>query len=71
MNLVLNKKGRIGLMVWSEHRRVYIDVLGHRLGLQERLHHLIEAKDVVDVANPSRARFDGDIGDWHLLRIAA
>jgi hypothetical protein len=32
---------------------------------------LVEAKDVVDVADASRGRFDGDIGNWHLLRIAA
>ena len=58
-------------MVWSEHRRVNIDVFGRRLGPQERLHHLVETKNVVDVADPSRGWFDGDIGDWHLLRIAA
>ena len=58
-------------MVWSEHRRVNIDVFGRRLVLQERLHHLVETKDVVDVADPSRARFDRDIGNWHLLRVAA
>jgi hypothetical protein len=54
-------------MVWPEHCRVNIDVLVRRLGLQERLHHLVETKDVVDVADPSRARFDGYIGNWHLL----
>ena len=49
MNLVLHEKGRIRFLVWSEHRRVNIDVFGRRLLLQERLHHLVEAKDVVDV----------------------
>src|SRR5260370_8404606 len=69
MNLVLKEKGRIRFLVWSDHRRVNIDVFGGRLVLKERLHHLVEAKDVVEVADPSRRRFDGDIGNWHLLRI--
>ena len=32
---------------------------------------MVEAKDVVDLAEPRRGWFDGDKGDWHLLRIAA
>jgi len=56
MNLVLNEKGRIRFLVRSEHRRANIDVFGRRLVLQERLHHLVEAKDVVDVADPCRGR---------------
>jgi len=44
MNLVLNEKGRIRFLVWSEHRRVNIDVFGRRLVLKERLHHLVEAR---------------------------
>jgi hypothetical protein len=50
--LVLNEKGRIRSLVWSEHRRVNIDVFGRWLLLEERLHHLVEAKDVVEVADP-------------------
>ena len=56
VNLVLHEKGRVRLMIWSEHSRVNIDVSGRGLVLEERLHHLVEAKDVVEVADPSRAR---------------
>ena len=52
--MVLNAKGRIRSLVWSEHRRVNIDVFGRWLLLKERLHHLVEAKNVVEVADPSR-----------------
>jgi len=49
VNLVLNEKGRIRFLFWSEHRRVNIDVFGRWLVLQERLHHLVEAKDLVQI----------------------